>query len=284
MRDGVKPNIWRRNFIEALRVLGEAAARLPFGVPDPVLCGAAAVELYTGGLWSTPRLIARTHAARALTVELFAAGFQLRHDQDGSGACLWHPDFEIGMDLLEHQTGAGSVGATNAVRVAIDEPAETARPVSVKAIGVEDLIVDEAVGSLARRRPSNEALVRGRVLMELGCEGICGGFCIGYLERRLRWETAGEVVLDSHLISASVEYAAGARTITLGEMRHVISTWRTRRGFSFEDAVSRTTRQVGSTKPLGYRAGMLCRAGGSSGGSAEVIPFNVAMTALYHRD
>jgi hypothetical protein len=105
-----------------------------------------------------------------------------------------------------------------------------------------------------------------------------------YLERRLRWETAGEVVLDSHLISASVEYAAGARTITLGEMRHVISTWRTRRGFSFEDAVSQTTRRVGGTKPLGYRAGMLCRAGGSSGGSAEVIPFNVAMTALYHRD
>ena len=284
MRDAVKPNVWRRNFIGALRVLGEAAARLPLGVPDPVLCGAAAVELYTGGLWSTPRLIARTLAVRALTVELFAAGFELRHCQDGPGTCLWHRHFEIGMDLLEHQTGTGSVGATNALRVAIDEPAGTPGPVSVKVICVEDLIVDEAVGWLAGRRPSNEALLRGHVLVELGCEGICGGFHIGYLERRLGWETAGEIVLDSQLTSASDEYAAAARTITLGEMRDVISTWRTRRGFSFDEAVSRTTRWVGSAKPPGYHAGMPCRAGGSSGRSTDVIPFNVTMATLHHQD
>jgi hypothetical protein len=43
---------WRANFVEALGLLARAAARLPFGVPDPVLSGTSAVELYSGGLWS----------------------------------------------------------------------------------------------------------------------------------------------------------------------------------------------------------------------------------------
>ena len=48
--------IWRVNFVNALRSLGMAVARLPFGVPDPVICGTTAVELYTGGLWSISNL------------------------------------------------------------------------------------------------------------------------------------------------------------------------------------------------------------------------------------
>jgi hypothetical protein len=48
--------LWRVNFVEALQLVGQASVRLPFGVPDPVLHGSAATELYTGGLWSAADL------------------------------------------------------------------------------------------------------------------------------------------------------------------------------------------------------------------------------------
>jgi hypothetical protein len=41
---------WSQHFLAAMELAGLATARLPFGVPDPVMGGAAAVALYTGGL------------------------------------------------------------------------------------------------------------------------------------------------------------------------------------------------------------------------------------------
>ena len=67
--------LWRPNFVGALQLLGEAAARQPFGISDPILRGACAVALYTGGLWSAGCLEVLAADARALIVELFAAGF-----------------------------------------------------------------------------------------------------------------------------------------------------------------------------------------------------------------
>jgi hypothetical protein len=67
--------LWRDNFVGALQLLGLAAARLPFGVPDPILCGASAVALYTGDLWPVDELQVIAADARLLTVELFAVGF-----------------------------------------------------------------------------------------------------------------------------------------------------------------------------------------------------------------
>ena len=43
---------WRNSVLHALQLLAQASARMRYGVPEPVLCGAAAVELYTGGLWA----------------------------------------------------------------------------------------------------------------------------------------------------------------------------------------------------------------------------------------
>jgi hypothetical protein len=36
-----------------LRKIASAAARLPYGVPEPVVGGLAAIELYPGGFWPT---------------------------------------------------------------------------------------------------------------------------------------------------------------------------------------------------------------------------------------
>jgi hypothetical protein len=67
---------WRANFVGTLQLLGQAALRQPFGISDPVLCGAAAVELYTGGLCTAGTLEVFAADTRSLTAELFAAGFR----------------------------------------------------------------------------------------------------------------------------------------------------------------------------------------------------------------
>jgi hypothetical protein len=56
MQQAADQTHWRTNFLSALALLAQAGARLPFGVPDPVLCSGSAVELYTGGLWSAADL------------------------------------------------------------------------------------------------------------------------------------------------------------------------------------------------------------------------------------
>jgi hypothetical protein len=71
--------VWRASFIDALHLVGAAAARLPVGATDPVLCGEAAVELYTGGLWATDDLDLHVTQPRLLIAELFAMGFRWTH-------------------------------------------------------------------------------------------------------------------------------------------------------------------------------------------------------------
>src|ERR1700744_5630238 len=66
---------WRANFLSAMELLARASARLPFGVPDPVLWGGSAVELYTGGLWPAGDLEVVGSDAGPLTSELFAVDF-----------------------------------------------------------------------------------------------------------------------------------------------------------------------------------------------------------------
>jgi hypothetical protein len=83
--------LWRDDFVGALQLLGLAAARLPFGVPDPILCGASAVALYTGDLWPVDELQVIAADTRPLIAELFAVGFRWTQRQLYHGKGLWHP-------------------------------------------------------------------------------------------------------------------------------------------------------------------------------------------------
>jgi hypothetical protein len=66
--------LWRTNFIESLHLLAQAAARLPLGMPEPILCGASVIELYTGGLWPGPGIELLASDTRQLAATLFAVG------------------------------------------------------------------------------------------------------------------------------------------------------------------------------------------------------------------
>ena len=79
MQHSYDKTLWRARFTDALQLIGEAAARLPVGASDPILCGESAVELYTGGLWATDDLELYIAQPRLLTAELFAVGFRWTH-------------------------------------------------------------------------------------------------------------------------------------------------------------------------------------------------------------
>jgi hypothetical protein len=288
MQHAVDCPVWRQNFVEALHLLGQAVGRLPIGIPDPVLCGAAAIELYTGGLWSTPTLTLRTIAARSLRGVLFEVGFRLRQSSPASARGLQHPVLKIGIDLVEENATPGTA-LTNVVRVAIDRRIAAApggEPVSVKVVGVEDLIVEEVVNWLALKGASEDVAAQLRVLAELGQEGVGGGFRADYLERRLARETDGEVVLGRTSRTAVDANVTVPRTIALSEMQGLIHIWRTRCGFSCANGTSRAScrQDMSRVSPFRGRARVLGRAGGPTAVSSNVIPFDIAAAALHLRD
>jgi hypothetical protein len=93
-------------------------ARLPFGMPDPVLSGASAVALYTGGLWPVTALELTVADPGKLVAELFAIGCRWSRGARNGG--LWHPDCEIGIDILPEVEPATPAKRANQLRVALD--------------------------------------------------------------------------------------------------------------------------------------------------------------------
>ena len=227
---------WRQNFVASLQLLAQAAVRQPLGPPAPILCDAAAVRLYTGDLWSVDCLEVFAADPRTLIIELFAAGFRWTDRPPLADRGLWHPELQIGIDIIDH-VQRGSVVLSNVLTVALDlcgtGPADR-ELVSLKVAGIEDLIVEEVAGMRCRGAPSEEAAARVRVLAELGRDGVGGRLRSGYLHRRLAWETSGEVVFEDLWSGMAGEDDAAPRMITLRRMRTLIHAWRVRRGFSFD--------------------------------------------------
>jgi hypothetical protein len=173
---------WRPSFLSALQMFGQAAARLPFGVPDPVLCGGSAVELYTGGLWVAADLEVVTSDARLLTAELFAVGFRWSERPRQAERGLWHPELQIGIDISE-ASGAPSVAEQlNRLIVIVDlEPSRQIDVASLKVVGIEDLIAQQVGCWLMDGTPSGELAGRLQALVGLGRQRVGGPLDAGYL-------------------------------------------------------------------------------------------------------
>lgn len=149
---------WRANFVGALGLLSRAAIRLPFGVPDPILCGNSAVELYACSQWPAAGLELITGDARRLSVELFAVGFRWSHRPRHLGRGLWHPELQIGIDIVDRAPLAAGE-RTNVLTVAVDlgrEGSEDKEPGWLKVVGIEDVIAEQVRGCLTDRAPAGE--------------------------------------------------------------------------------------------------------------------------------
>ena len=240
---------WRRNFVATLQLLAQAAARQPLGPPDPVLCGAAAVRLYTGDLWSAGCIEVFAADARTLIIELFGAGFRWTGRPRLAATGLWHPELQIGIDVIDH-VQRGLAQQSNTLTVALDlgatGPADR-ELVSLKVAGIEDLIVEEIAGMWRQGAPSEEAAARARVLAELGRNGVGGRLRSGYLHRRLAWETRGEVVFEDLWPDRAGEDDAASRMISLTRMQALINAWRVRRGLFVRSAASTVSPRAART-------------------------------------
>ena len=181
--------LWRENFIDALRLVGQASARLPFGVPDPVLHGSSATELYTGGLWSAADLDLYTLEPRPLIAELFGMGFRWAERPRSGGSGLWHPQLQIGINIGSGGAPSDSAELSNVLTVINDLDLEQRAQASLKVIGIEDLIAEQVVVCLMLRTPFSETASLTRVLVALAREGVGGPFRAGYLQRRVTWDT-----------------------------------------------------------------------------------------------
>jgi len=126
-----------------MELAARASARLPFGVPDPVMGGAAAVALYTGGLWSVTALAMTTVDAGKLVAALFAVGF--RASRGMGRADLWHPDCAIGIDIVSATAPGTPTEPADALTVTLDKnqcgPSTAA---TLQVVGIEDLIIEQA--------------------------------------------------------------------------------------------------------------------------------------------
>ena len=264
--------LWRASFIDALRLVGEAAARLPVGASDPILCGESAVELYTGGLWASDDLELYVVQPRLLTAELFAVGFRWSHSPRFVGRGLWHPELQMGVKITEDHAPLGPAELANLLTIVTDDELVDRRRTSLKVISIEDVIAEQVASWRAHRVPCALATTRIQVLVALARRGIGGPFRAGYLQRRLAHDTGGEVAFEATWPGEGTEYDTAPRAMALSSMRAVAHTWCVTSGHRF----NRTPRHAPcrSRERSGNGKNETGRDGGSRIVPARIISFD----------
>ena len=149
MRHVIRRTLWRASFINALQLVGQASARLPFGVPDPVLRGSSAIELYAGGLWSAADLDLYTLEPGPLIAELFGLGFRWAERPERGGRGLWHPELHIGINI---SSGGAPSDIAELSNVLTSSMISGSNP-GVAVIGIEDLIAAQVANCSMLRIP-----------------------------------------------------------------------------------------------------------------------------------
>jgi hypothetical protein len=267
---------WSRHFLAAMELAARASARLPFGVPDPVMGGAAAVALYTGGLWSVTALAMTTVDAGKLVAALFAVGF--RASRGMGRADLWHPDCAIGIDIVSATAPGTPTEPADPLTVTLDKnqcgPSTSA---TLQVVGIEDLIIEQARFWLLDGSPRGEDATRLQALVALARAGVGGPLRAGYLQRRLAWATQGEVAIEDLPFGAEGAWAGRPRCMSLTDMQAQIQAWRVREGLPPDPP--------GPISADGLDTDLFARIGGgdddlprgwrSGASSATVLPFGV---------
>jgi hypothetical protein len=267
---------WSRHFLTAMELAALASARLPFGVPDPVMGGAAAVALYTGGLWPVTALEMTTVDEAKLVAELFAVGF--RWSRGTRTVDLWHPACEIGIDILPTIAPGTPTASANQLTVTLD--VERRRPsaaTTLQVVGIEDLIIDQARSWLLDGAPHGEPIAQLQALVALARAGVGGPLRAGYLQRRLARETQGEVSIDDLSFGPEGRWVGTPRCMGLTDMQSRIQAWRAREGLASEPpgAIGVDRPDIALVARIGERDGNFAQGWRSGLTSATVLPFRI---------
>jgi hypothetical protein len=267
---------WSRHFLTALELAALASARLPFGIPDPVMGGAAAVALYTGGLWPVTALEMTTVDERKLVAELFAVGF--RWSRGTRRVALWHPDCEIGIDILPAIAPRAPAKQANQLTVALDlERYGRSDVTTLQVVGIENLIAEQVQCWLLDGAPRGEHVTRLQALVALAWAGVGGPLRVGYLQRRLARETQGEVAIDDLAFGSEGPWAGAPRCVGLSDMRSRIQAWRARAGLASDppDATVADSPDIALVARVGEHDNDFAQCWRSGLASATVLPFRL---------
>jgi hypothetical protein len=262
------PGLWRKDFVAAVRTIAASAARLPYGVPEPVLGGLAAIELYSGGLWPPTRQIELlTMDASRLRPELMEMGFRPDECSPSDAHNLWHPNIDRCVSIAVRPPLD-----TNVVAVEIGSFGGH-DPTTIRVVGIEELIADQISAWLRKGGGRSEITTLVQVLVELGRAGVAGPFRPAYLQRRLAQQTGGEVVLEPSLAPHSLDDPA-PRMTSLSSIGCLIRRWRAKRSLPVEAAdlfpgESRADQGSADIRNRSEMAGIDCLAVRT----AQIIPF-----------
>jgi hypothetical protein len=267
------PMRWSRHFLAAMELAALASARLPFGVPDPVMGGAAAVALYSGGLWPVTALEMATVDERKLVAELFAVGFSW--SRGTRSVDLWHPDCEVGIDVLPASAPGAPAEQVNQLTVALDlEWQGRSDATTLQVVGIEQLIIERVRSWRLDGAPRGEHVTQLQTLVALARAGVGGPLCAGYLQRRLAWETQGEVSIDDLSFGSEGPWAGTPRRMGLSAMRSRIWAWRACEGLP-TGAIGADSSDTAPVARIGGRDDDFAREWRSGLASATVLPFQL---------
>jgi hypothetical protein len=261
------PGPWHERFVDALRLIGSASAQLPYGVPEPVLGGHAAIELYSGGLQPAHDFEVLTAEPRRLQAELIATGFRPGERCSHDAWTLRHPELAFGVNIARRPPVILNV-------VFVEVGAEDAHDAAtIRVIGIEDLIADQIAVRPGYGGPLSAITTLVQMLIELGRAGAAGPFRPAYLQRRIAQETEGEAVLEPSPASDSLDDLA-PRITSLTSIAAVVRSWRAKRGLS-----GNATSLFGSRSGVWTGAGdgrsrnAIEGPGGLAIVTAQIIPF-----------
>jgi hypothetical protein len=221
------PDLWRTDFVATLRLVGSAALRLPYGVPEPVLAGQAAIELYSGGLWRTRQVELLTTETRRLQVELMEMGFRPDEYAPSENYNLWHPTLDRGVSIAVRPPGDANVVTVEIGTSSLHDAT------TIRIVGIEDLVADQITGWPRQSGRRSEITTLVQVLVELGRAGVAGPFRQAYLQRRLARQTGGEIVLESSRSPFSLDDPA-PRITSLSSIDCLVRRWRASRNLPLD--------------------------------------------------
>ncbi len=154
------------------------------GLPRPILVGGGAVEYYSGSAIMTGDIDVTIGAQHALEEELQRIGF-IRPSGPGKLTRGWiHPDLGLGFEVV---ASVPFNGASDPDRLRLIENFGDGSAFAI--ISVEDLIADRMGQYSSGTAP--ELLDQARELLRLHADADRD-----YLDRRVRYETAGDYGYD----------------------------------------------------------------------------------------
>lgn len=178
-------SLYRPAFEAALRMFAQISEGMAQrGLSRPILVGGAAVEFYTMGAINTGDFDLCTPLQPELEAEMRRHGF-VRPTGPGQSTRGWiHPALGVGFEVVASVPFDGHADRDRLVLVDGFAP-----DASFAIVAVEDLIADRmgqyASGTAPAMREQARALLR-----------LHPDADIGYLEKRIRFETAGEFGAD----------------------------------------------------------------------------------------